>query len=441
MQHTLTMPHPTKKQRLEGHHPTSVLVAAENDLFTSFDDLSVEVLANIFKFLPLEEIMGSRRINKRVMEAVKMTSAPLGDFRVNSVNACNAMGVMVRAIPNLQQITLGKLLGDFEDELDESDSDEDDSDEDRHKWSDGEDPVECEAARTSKWISHDLGIISGFKKLRILELYRAPLNGRYPYLFNFPLLQKLSLNYCHHLEWDLEMLAGLPLLKELHCQSNERLTGNISSLRVLKDTLEKVEMRHCFRVKGNFMDMADFPHLKVLNLACSAVTGDIRDIRSNDFSSLEQCLFLPEGVYGGKRYEFQRISDVTELVRAVYLLNKQRPILLVDAWIGTLSYDSPDRYDSVDDHIPPPFDIFFVKAGPRFGYRWKNVESEYNSCEVNWLDPEPDRESSDYEEYIEISRRIERELEWSAFEGFHQPPTQEEYTRMYEEGRLGQLEE
>jgi hypothetical protein len=44
MQHTLTMPHPTKKQRLEGHHPTSVPVAAENDLFTSFDDLSMMCL-------------------------------------------------------------------------------------------------------------------------------------------------------------------------------------------------------------------------------------------------------------------------------------------------------------------------------------------------------------------------------------------------------------
>jgi hypothetical protein len=372
------------------------------------------------------------------MEAVKMTSAPLGDFRVNSVNACNAMGVMVRAIPNLQQITLGKLLGDFEDELDESDSDEDDSDEDRHKWSDGEDPVECKAARTANWISHDLGIISGFRKLRILELYRAPLNGRYPYLFNsFPLLQKLSLNYCHHLEWDLEMLTGLPSLKELDCRSNDHLTGNINSLRVLKDSLEKVEMRWCDNVEGNFMDMADFPHLKVLNLAWSAVEGDIRDIRENDFSSLEQSLFLPKGVYGGKGYELQRISDVTELVRAVYLLNKQRPFLLVDGLIGTLSYDSPDRYGSLegDDtpHDTPPFDIFFVKAGPRLGYRW---ETHCNPCEVNWLDPEPREYLAPYKYstpygYIEELEEIEGQV--TMYKGFHEPPTEEEYHRLWEE--------
>lgn len=39
------------------------------------------------------------------------------------------------------------------------------------------------------------------------------------------------------------------------------------------------------------MDLADFPHLKELGLEETGVTGDIRDIGDNDFSSLE--------VYGG----------------------------------------------------------------------------------------------------------------------------------------------
>ena len=328
------MPH-TKKQRLEGHPPTSAVVAAENDFFTSLDDLSVDVLANIFKFLPLDEIMCSRCLNKKSADAVKMTIVPLGDFRVTSVNSCKVMGVMVRAIPNLQQITLGGLnrgpYRDFEDELDdESDSDEDYSDEDRHKWSDGEDPVEQAAAKTVNWIPHDLGIISGFRKLSILELCHAPLNGRYPFLFSsFPLLQKLSISCCDYLKWDLEMLAGLPMLKELYCVDNDHLTGNINNLGVLKDTIEKVEIRarfRCSRVEGNFMDLADFPRLNALNLTGTAVTGDIRDIGESDFSSLEE-LMLPKGVYGGRGYELQRISDAPDLIRAVYLFKKQRASL------------------------------------------------------------------------------------------------------------------
>jgi hypothetical protein len=258
----------------------------------------------------------------------------------------------------------------------------------------------------------------------------VPLNGRYPFIFNsFPLLQKLSLKKCNDLKWDLEVLAGLPILKELDCGEKRHLTGNINSLRVLKDTLEKVEIRHCSRVEGNFMDLADFPHLKVLNLAWSAVKGDIRDIGDNDFSSLEERLFLPRGVYGGKGYELQRISDVTELVRAVYLLNKQRPFLLIDAWIGTLSYDSPDRYGSLEDDDTPPFDIYFVKAGPRLGYRWQTYGC--NPCEVNWLDPEPGEESGDYAEYIVDLQEIECDVD--SYSGFYQPPTQEEYEALWEQ--------
>ena len=57
------------------------------------------------------------------------------------------------------------------------------------------------------------------------------------------------------------------------------------------------------------MDLADFPHRKVLELYnLDAVTGYIRDISENDFSSLES-LILPKSVYGGRGYELQRISD------------------------------------------------------------------------------------------------------------------------------------
>ena len=199
-----------------------------------------------------------------------MTIVPPSDFCVTSLSTYNAMAVMTRAMTKLQQIKI--CYPGY-----------------RHKYNDGEDPNERVAARTATLPTHDIEIISNFSKLRILSIQSAPLNGRYPVLFNsFPLLQKLCIHNCSpHLKWDLGMLAAFPLLKELYCWYNPRLTGNISSLRVLKDTLEKVTIGHSPNVEGNFMDLADFPHLKELHLFVTNVTGDIRDIGENDFSSLE----------------------------------------------------------------------------------------------------------------------------------------------------------
>ncbi len=216
------------------------------------------------------------------------------------------------------------------------------------------------------------------------------------------------------------------------------LDGQHHSLRVLKDTLEKVKIRHSPRVEGNFMDLADFPHLKELDLEHTAVTGDIRDIGGNDFSSLEQ---LPKGIYGGVAYELQRLSDAPDLIRSVYLVMKQRPTLaILNHWYGTLSEDSPDWYASLDedddyhyspsDAPSPPFYIRIVEAGSRVGYRWEDKYGD-ELCEVNWLDPEPDRGSSDYEKYLRELQVINCRV--TLYSGFHQPPTEEEYNRLVDE--------
>ena len=398
-----------------------------------------DIVANILGWLCVKEIMRSRRVCKKWKEAVRKTIAPLGefvfpvktDFGDYSMTNYNAMGVMTEAMPNLQQITIGHL-GGYED-----------------KYSDGEDPYEREATRTANYRTYDIEIISNFNKLRILEIgYNAELNGRYSVFFNsFPLLQKLTVGYCPYLNWDLDMLAGLPMLKELTCWTNIGLDGNINSLRVLKDTLEKVQLFNCHHIEGNFMDLADFPHLKELYLGdTTTVTGDIRDIGENDFPSLKQ-LTLPKGVCGGTGCEFQRISEATDVVRAIYLLKKQRPGLFdVDDWYwewgGKLSEDSPDWYESVgdgeNDDVAPPFYIYVVQAGPRIGYRWA-CEQNCLACEVNWLDPEPDRESSDYAKYIEELEEIQmgvttyRGRNVELYDGFHQPPTEEEYNRLFSE--------
>ena len=372
-------------------------------------ELSADEVAHALSFLSLGEIMPLRSVNMTWKDAAKKTIVPPTNFIVNSVKRCNAMSVMARVLPNLQQVTLRGLRCDG------------------IKYSDGEDPDEALASEFRNAVCN-IEIMSNFRKLRVLEI-DAGLNGRYPFLFNFPLLQKLSISHCYYLKWDLDMLAGLPMLKDLECSYNPRLTSNIRSLRALKDTLELVQIIYCENVEGNFMDLADFPHLNMLNLLYTTVTGDIRDIGKNDFPSLEQ-LELPKGVYGGHCYEFQRISDGPELMRAVYLFNKQRPFLLdMEGWYVKLSDDSPDWYESVhEDEDTPPFFVCFVEAGPRVGYRWETLCDD--PCEVNWLDPEPEIGSSGYEDYVADYHRIRKA---DFYRGYYDPPSEEEYNLLHEE--------
>ncbi len=429
------MPNPKKKQKSTEADANLVEITA-----ASAGDLSIDVLADIFGFLDgPNDIMQKRRVCKKWKEAVKKTIPP-ADFVINGAVKYNAVNVMTRAMPNLEQIA---IYGFEQNHLNELFIDANGNLGYGHKYNDGEDPDEELAAETVDYRAHDIEIFSSFTKLRILNIFltRTSLNGRYPVLFNFPLLEELIIMHCPSLKWDLEMLAGLPSLKKLHCPSNN-LTGNISSLRVLKGSLEKVDLPGCHNVEGNFMDLADFPYLKKLDLDLTDVTGDIRDIGENDFSSLEYlswmpCLNLPRKVYGGRGYQFQRISDVPDLIRSLYRLKKQRPVLLnmydclpEYAWYGMLSGDSPDLYEGEfhgDD--TPPFYIRFVQAGCRVGYQWYTNLGD--TCEVNWLDPEPDRESSDYEKYNEDLQEIDGKVK--LYKGFHQPPSEEEYRRLLDE--------
>jgi hypothetical protein len=403
------MPHPkNKKQRITDAGATLAGVVA------TAGDLSTDVLANILGYLGgPKSIMRQRGVSKKWSEAVKKTIVPSStDVFVDDMKSYNAVEVMTTVMPNLQNITISDLG-------------------DRQKWSDGEDPEEYVAQEYADHTSYDIEIISNFTKLRILKIEwgQDRLNGRYPFLFNsYPLLQKLSIQWCYYLKWDLEMLASLPMLKELECSDNRCLTGNIKSLRVLKETLEKVKIVVA-NVEGNFMDLADFPHLKALNLESTAVTGDIRDVGGNDFPMLER-LSLPRRVYGGKGYEVQSISDAPEFIRTIYLIKKQRPTLKMEYWFAKLSRDSPDWYESLTDYYRPPFNICLVEAGSRIGYQWGCPAN--NSCEVNWLDPEPDRESIDYEKYTEELQGIEKQVHKSLYRGFNQPPSEEEYRGLIE---------
>jgi len=233
------------------------------------------------------------------------------------------------------------------------------------------------------------------------------------------------------------MLSGFPLLRELKIHMNDRLTGNINSLRVLKDTLELVKISWTKGVQGNFMELADFSRLKSLNLIATPVTGDIRDIGEHDFLKLE-ALELPVGVVGGWCYKFQSISDMPDVMQSIHRLEKHSKFGAYKPFHWYLSELSPDRYVWLGRGCPyPPFEIEFVRAGPRRGWRWLSSEGTtcffraIMACEVNWLDPEPDRRSSDYETYIKDKDRIETGLFF--YKGYRQPPTEEQYRQLCEE--------
>jgi len=53
------------------------------------------------------------------------------------------------------------------------------------------------------------------------------------------------------LKMDLEVLERLPLLIELHLHNIRFLTGNINSVRVLKDILESIDIYFCPDIEGN----------------------------------------------------------------------------------------------------------------------------------------------------------------------------------------------
>ena len=400
------MSDPNKKQRQDVDN--SVVISASNNGNPGnvFDLLGTDEIALIFSHLSIENIMCAR-VNRKLRDAAINTNVPNLDiiFNVNSVKKYNALAAMASALPlGLQQIEIGGL------------------NENGQKYTDGEDPSEI--GSSGNFFSHNIDVLSNFRRLYELRVSSwSLLNGRYPCLFNFPHLEKLHLMSCC-LKWDLDMLKGLPSLKVLECTQG-KVTGNIKSLSVLKDTLATLDLSNVRGVQGNLMDLSDFPHLTYLRLFGTAVKGDLREIGESDFVALED-LRLPRGIYGSCSRSFQRISDAPDLVAAVYDVLNHHPKLNMDYWQASLSRDSPDRYEGMGYRLQPPFDITLVKAGPRRGWRWF---WRYYPCQVNWLDPEPILGNSAYEKYVEELEEINKGSDLYRWYSLL-PPTEVEFRRM-----------
>eukprot|EP00985_Skeletonema_marinoi_P020629 scaffold12330_cov83-Skeletonema_marinoi.AAC.8 len=352
------------------HESSEACLAAEDE--ETADEVSSDEVAIIFGFLSHVDIMRDRRVCTTWRDAAKKTIVPSTEFVVNSVRSYNAMRVMSTALPNLHRLHF---------------------------------MISAPGINTATGrIQMKGGLQTGFtppSRFRIWDNDNSSLNGRYPVFFSFPLLKNLAIYNCGHLKWDLEMLEGLPSLKEIDCSDNPHLTGNIRSLRILIDTLEKVDFDQCPKIRGDLMDLADFPRLKVLHLRRTKVTGDIRDIRRHDFPALES-LDLPYTVHGGVYHTFQLMSDVPSFMHAIHLLFQRNPKLfkedlLSEAFGWDLSEASPDwydweeRYDWESETPTPPFRLQLIQADARRGWCW--CSDDGHSCEINWLDLEPSSQS------------------------------------------------
>ena len=393
------MSHPqNKKQRLVVGTDADD-TAVETSMSISFSSLSVDIISNIFGHLPLEEIMRSRRVCKKTNEAVKETEVPLGGrstntYTLDSIEKYNALIVMAEALPGLQQICIDSQSYDSKYKKKEGE----------FKYIDGEIPNEEVAASTAGYVTLDIVDAlsnSKFPKLHALTISRgAPLNGRYPSLFNFSHLEKLTIDCCANIKFELEMLAGLPSLKEFKCVRNN-LVGTLKSLGVCKDTLESIKLADGNvpgTISGNFMDLANFPRLRSLDLYNTVgIRGSLCDIdgdNDNHFPMLES-LLLPSTVVGGLRYEVMRVADAKQLIKDLTPLRRKRPALFNHALFKKLYWKlSSESPDVIDPRGDPEFDFrnytfYFVQSGSYLGWRWEQ-SFDYtpdHPFEVHWLDP------------------------------------------------------
>lgn len=421
------MPHTqNKKQRLGGvdddDNAAKGKATVVEQASSSFSSLSSEILAKIFGHLPLKEIMRSRRLCKKTIDAVKETDVPLGTnkrdfFEIDSIEKYNALVRMAEALPGLQQIRVDS----------QSYNSKYKNGEGEFKYNDGEDPIEVTAADGVITLNID-DLLSKFPKLHTLEICRsAPLNGRYSSLFNFSHLETLSIEYCDRIKFDFGMLAGLPSLKEFDCVRNKLVTGSLKSLGVCKDTLERINLA-CgdVPISGNLMDLANFPRLKSLNLHnTTEISGNLRDIDADNddhFPMLEK-LLLPS-TRSGSRYDVMRIADAKQLIKDLIPLRRKRPGLFKDLhW--KLSQASPDI---IDTNAEPDmfefrtFAFFFVQSGAHLGWRW---EEKYDYTpdhpfEVHWLDQVPAEVASSF-----IPSGMKR-----FYKGYYEPPPYNVYRRL-----------
>ena len=394
----------------------------------AMNSLGVDEISSILGFLTWKDILRAR-VCKKWRDAARLTVVPpsrnivdencwkdVPDLYVRNRGAALALEWLSDALPGMNAINFDFALAETED---------------NYEIAEGGGVLD-ENARLI-----DLSVLSQFHGLQHLFLNETHFIGRMPFLFHFQHLKTLELVWNPGLQWDLDMLSGLPNLERLLAAHNYSLTGNIRSMRGLRETLVCFDVYRCNEIEGNLHDLADFPKLEELNLFGTKVAGDIREIGSTDFTAVKN-VQLPSGVYGGDDY-FRRVGDASAVMYARCAWKKRNPSLFTDRqW--SLSIESPDFHTVMnigDACRIPPYVAEIVQAGPRLGWRWTNSQNS-SSCEVNWFDPEPQKGDAGYDDYLRELESIEQEVHF--FRGFSKPPTRDQYQLLIQEAE-GQVED
>ena len=428
-------------------HTTNKSPLPQSPAPSDADLLTINILPSIFGFLDWKDILRVR-VNKKWRDAATETLVPPSfepkivldecgciiprkeddleesfQFNVCSGSSYAALEVLKTALPKLQQIHLSAFEQPNEEGIRKANLFLPESLlPPLAKFMDGIDPNIRAINSKRRYISYDVSIITNFKYLRNLIIEDAPLNGKYSCLFNLPNLRDLSIFNCNDLIWDLDMLSGLPLLEELHCENNAGVSGDIKSLAILKDTLRELTMVKCDGIKGDIMSLASFPILEELELDASNVDCDsIRQVDSEVHFPKLGTLHLPKVL--------ERVDQAQDFVGVLRLLTKrvECPYMTVG-----LADDSPDRYEGMEDCPLPPLVVEMVKVGSRIGWRWTNDLSGYEeqSCDINWMDEEPLDGDDGFEEYQEKLQELEGYGK-GFFNSFTlHPPTEEDYNKI-----------
>lgn len=381
------------------------------------------LLAIVFSFLPWKDILKCRvchtwrqaALITDVPESISNDALFAPDLYVNSRKFAEALKWLFKVLPRVPSLNIRFNMHTTR----------------QFDIADGENPTRPFIASTSRPVS--LACIANFRHLQNLSINGTSLNGSYPFLFDYPELRSLELVDVGRLVWDLEMLKGLPKLEKLTAVRNTHLTGRLSSIKVLRQSLVELSLACCFKVGGDLMELRDFPYLKAICLNdCNRIGGDIRDIRTGDFESVESFGKLPDSVFGGSY--LPSIADTPAIMHAWYILKKQNPSILSSSGNGlsrlSLSILSTERYHNEVHHTRyMPTCVEFVYAASRLGWRWTNAVRG-GSCETIWLDPAPNPTDEGYEVYLRDLHRVNQDVGF--YKGFFAPPSREEHLHMNE---------
>ena len=105
-------------------------------------------------------------------------------------------------------------------------------------------------------------------------------------------------------------------------------------------------------------------------------------------------------MYGGKEYDFHRVSDVhtVMVMQAIQIKNVE---VNIEDWywsrrsLLTFITGTTLMFLTLINHS---LFVALVQVASRLGWRWENSTID-RLGEMIWIDPEPDRESSNYDNY------------------------------------------